>query len=126
MWAGTCIGESKMDDLPAVILDETAALQAPTADRNLGRAVRTAQGWTVYHGADSGSEACGFGKPASFSDIADAIVAIEDRAGFGRRRMGSEIASAVLVGRQISRDGVQHNVYEMPICEVEDETRFRN
>jgi hypothetical protein len=55
-----------------------------------GRAVRTAQGWAVYHGTDSNSEKCGFGEPASFSDIADAIVAIENRQGFGQARMGNE------------------------------------
>jgi hypothetical protein len=60
------------------------------------------------------------------SDIAAAIVASEDGAGCGRGRMGSEIARAVLIGRQTSRDGVQHNVYKMPFSTVENQTRYRN
>jgi hypothetical protein len=116
-----------MDDLAAVIPDETAVLHVPSqAGRHSGRAVRTAQGWAVYHGADPSSEGCGFGEPISCGDIGEAIVAIEDRAGFGHERMGSEIAHAVLVGQQTSRDGVKHNVYKMPIRKVTNHTRFRN
>jgi hypothetical protein len=116
-----------MDGLAAVIADETPDLHVLShADRHSGHAVRTAQGWAVYHGAGLSSGGSGFGKPFSFSDIADSIVAIEDRAGFGPGRMGSEMAHAVLVGQQTSRDGVQHNVYKMPIREAENQTRYRN
>jgi hypothetical protein len=116
-----------MDDLTAAIRDETAILPVPSdAHRHLGHAVRSAQGWAVYDGTDPGSEECGFGETVSFPDIADAIAAIEDSVGCGRGRMGSEIARAVLIGRQTSRDGVQHNVYKMPFSKVENQTRYRN
>jgi hypothetical protein len=116
-----------MDDLAELIPDETAVLHVLShADRHSSHAVRTAQGWAACHGADPSSEGCGFGEPVSFNDIADAILSIEDRVSFGWGRMGSEIAHAVLVGQQTSRDGVQYNVYNMSIREVENQTRYRN
>jgi hypothetical protein len=116
-----------VDDLAAAILDETAVLRVLSdADQHSGRAVRTARSWAVYHGTDLNSEGCGFREPVGFSDIADAIVAMEDSAGFGPGRLGSEIERAVLIGRQMSRDGVQHNVYKMSFSKLENQTRYRD
>ena len=110
-----------MNDLPAVIPDD-----AVLSDADRHSVVRTARDWVVYHLPDANSEEPGFCEAISFSDIDDAIVAIEDRAAFGRESMGSEIAGAVLVGWQTSRDGVQHDVYKMPFGKAENQTRYRD
>src|ERR1700733_5828844 len=110
-----------MDDSAAAIPDETQVLS--DTEWHSGHSVRTEQDWVVYHLPDPNSEECGFGEAVSFSDIGDAIVAIEDRAEFDRESMGSEIAGAVLIGWQTSRDGVQHDVYKMPFGKTKNQTR---
>jgi hypothetical protein len=96
------------------------------ADQHSGPAVSRAQDWVVYHLPDPDSEESGFCEAISFSDIDDAIVAIEDRAEFDRELMGSQIPGAVLIAWQTSRDGVQHNVYKMPLGKTKDQTRYRD
>lgn len=116
-----------MDDLAAATWYETAVLCVLTdAERYLGHAVRTAQGWAAYDGTHPNPEGNGFNELGSFMDIADAKVAVEDSAGFCRQWAGSEITSATFIGQKTSRDGVQHNVYKMPFSKVENQTRFRD
>jgi hypothetical protein len=80
----------------------------------------------VFHLPDPGSPELGFCEAVSLSDIDDAIVAVEDRAEFDRESLGSEIAGAVLIASQISRDGVQHDVYKMPFGKIENQARYRD
>ena len=112
-----------MKDL-AVAIPRDAVLSDP--DQHSGSVVRRAQDWVVYHLPDASAEESGLCEAISFSDIADAIVAIEDRAAFDRETMGSEIRGAVLVAWQTSRDGVQRDVYKMPFGKTKDQTRYRD
>jgi hypothetical protein len=112
------------DDLTVAVRDESAVLN--DADLHSTHAVRTAHGWTVCQRLDANSEGCGFAEPLCFTDIDDAIGAIEDSVEIGRGRLGSQVPQATLIGWQSSRDGVQHDVYKMPVSTVEDQTRYRD
>jgi hypothetical protein len=116
-----------MDDLPLATLSETLALCVPRdGEQHPGYAIRTAGGWAVYDRAGRSSQGSVPDTLCSFEDIADAMVAVEDSAGFDRGRVGSEIAGAALIGQQMSGDGVQHNVYKLPFSKVENQARYRD
>ncbi len=107
-----------MDDLAAPTWYETAILCVLTrAERYLGHAVKTAQGWAAYEDID---------EIGVFPDITSAKDAIEYSSDLDRPGAGSEITGGVLIGRQTSRDGVQHNVYKMPVSAIENQTRYRD
>jgi hypothetical protein len=113
-------------NLAMAIPDAIAVLRVlNAADRRSGNAVRTSRGWAGYYATDPNSERCGVGEPVRFSDIVDAIAAIENRVGLGLVWVGSE-TTRVFIGQQMPRDGAQHNVYEMPFSKAEDQTRYRD
>ena len=96
------------------------------AERHLGHAVRASQGWVAYDGTHSDAATEGFKELGTFGNIAEAKIAIEYSLGFCQRPSRSERVWAPYSGWATPGNEVYDNVSEMPLYEIDDQTRHRD
>jgi hypothetical protein len=96
------------------------------AERHLGHAVRSLYGWTAYNGTRLNAAADGFKELGTFTNIAEAKLAIEDSLGICQRPAHDELVWRPLSVRETPRNEIQDNVSKMPIYKIDDQMRYRD